>query len=488
MSADILNDDVKNEGGFYLTLEATEVSAWCRNPRKNFDPAKEAEMNESVKRLGVRSPITVRPVRDWQGDDELTTDYVVVCGERRLRAAKATGRKIGVMVDETITEKEAYEVALVENMDREELDIFEEAGAYAELMTFGYSVVELAERFGKSREWMGQQISLLGLNQSERKELMAGTIAVRTAVEILKLKDKNARKNALEEVVHPKYQTDPLSRDKAVAHVRDRFVKPAAEQEAWESQRGALEKKYPGALVLSYEESRDLGFHTSDYVESGEKPSWRFNFECICSEDPEEDERPTWGELGEKYGARLVLAAPVEPKGKARECYAWEPLETADIEQAMGSDAVFRKPSSSQEGKEAAKEREAEIEFRRAQDAKLKEEKRLIIKQLSGGSLSAVLPSYVETFVRDGDLMHIACAVCRFQNPEKEMDEEEEIEWVKGLVSKRGMEGLAWLLVSYDVVCSGVDLLKPYAEAVGNAQEFPMILAPVVAESDEKLS
>ena len=306
-------------------------------------------------------------------------------------------------------------------------------------------------------------------------------------MEILKVKDEEARRKALNEVVHPKFQVEPLSRDKAVSLVRDKFVRPEVEVRMWEERREGLERKYPDGVILSYEKSQEIGRAGCELVLMEAKPDFSFEFLCQVSPDEEEDERPTWGELAVRYGAILYVAAPVEPKGAAREVVDWRCLYEADVEQGMGDTAVFRKPSASDEGKAERLDREREAEGMKARTRLVEAERREVILQLSGGSLAAVLPVYVEAWLDDYDHEETACAVYQFLHPEAEVspDDDEVREWVRELVRKRGLEGLVWLEVAFEVYHRPVGELRRYAEAVGNAQEFPEILGGWEGGSDE---
>ena len=461
-------------------LDLAEVSTWCRNPRRNFGGEAMAELVESVKRLGVQTPVMVRPVADWEGDDAVKTEFVLVCGERRYRAAKAAGlSRIPVAIRQDLSERVAFEVALVENLDRDGLDVFEEAEAYKELISFGYSVAELAERFGKSRDWMGQQLALLKLGDAERAELLAGTIAVRTAVELLKVADEESRSRALAEVVHPKFQEGPLSRDRAVALVRDQYVRPEVEERDWEARREELEANYAPAEVLTYEESRECAAVGSRWVSVEAKPGFQFDF--LCRVDPlggEDDERPVWGKLADLYGAKKVVAAPVEAGNPVRILVAWEPLYLADIENAMGKDAVFRKPGNTPEGKAERLEEARDAEAEAVREKELEGEIREVITQLTGGALASVAYEVFDWWINEAKQVDLCRFVFEFLYPDLESGEETVREWVRQLVKKRGVEVIPWIYAAEELILgeSGKVRREVYAKALGGcAEEFPGI-------------
>jgi ParB/RepB/Spo0J family partition protein len=466
------------------SLDLAEISPWCRNPRKTFQEEALGDLTASVRRMGVQTPIKVRATSGWLGDDEVATEYVIIFGERRYRAAKLAGlTTIPVLISSVTSEAEAFEVAMLENLDRDDLDVFEAAAAYQVMMGFGYSVAELAARFKKDRRVIGRQLELLKLNAAERAELLAGTIAVQTAVEILKIADPDSRASALAEVVHPKYQTDPLSRDAAVRLVRDRFVRPEAEARAWEDRREGLARKHPGVEILTYEESREVAQMASIYAFFDAKPLRTFRFLCWVSEDPQLDERPTWGQLATRYGAGYLLAAPVEPEGEPRMVVEWKPLYEADLEHGLGEDAVFQKRPQSEEGKAARVEAERAAEGSSARGRLLEAEKRSVITQLTGGTLAVVLPFYVEEFLGSVYGLDKVSAVYEFCHFAEEADAEEAADWFRQLVRKRGVEAWAWLAVAREVIDKADDDLHTYALAVGGVEEFPVILG---SGEDEK--
>ena len=169
------------ESGFRL-LPVRQVEPNRDQPRKAFDPAALAELTESVKRHGVLSPITVRPLAGG--------GYQIVAGERRWRAARAAGlTDIPAMVVET-DEEGTLELALIENLQRENLNPMEEAEGYALLMEqFGLTQDAVAERVGKSRPAVANSLRLLALAPGARQLVARGELTGGHGKALLAVKD-----------------------------------------------------------------------------------------------------------------------------------------------------------------------------------------------------------------------------------------------------------------------------------------------------------
>jgi len=137
-------------------------------PRKMFNDSKQKELIASVKNSGIIQPIVVRKAA--QG-------YEIIAGERRWRAAQAAGLKDVPIVIREATDREAAEMSLIENIQREELNPLEEANAYVTLSdTFKLSQDEIASQVGKDRSTIANTIRLLKLPEKVQKALMDNKI------------------------------------------------------------------------------------------------------------------------------------------------------------------------------------------------------------------------------------------------------------------------------------------------------------------------
>ncbi len=142
-----------------------------RNPRQAFDEAQLNELAGSIAEKGVLQPIVARPA-------ETPGQYEIVAGERRWRAAQKAGvHEIPVVVRE-LSEAEALEVALIENIQRSDLNPLEEALGYARLMEqFAYTQKQLAETLGKSRSHIANTMRLLTLPEDVRELIRTGALS-----------------------------------------------------------------------------------------------------------------------------------------------------------------------------------------------------------------------------------------------------------------------------------------------------------------------
>ncbi len=176
-------------------VELHKIRPNPKQPRRNFDEGAIEELAISIKKFGILQPILVSKVpRDTANG--MDVEYEVIAGERRLRAAKFLNLpSIPVIIkEEAEEEKTKLEMALIENLQREDLNILEEAEAYASLTRdFGLTHQELAERLGKSREVITNAIRLIDLPDDMRNAVLIGQISRSQARSLLAFKD-DARK------------------------------------------------------------------------------------------------------------------------------------------------------------------------------------------------------------------------------------------------------------------------------------------------------
>jgi ParB family chromosome partitioning protein len=158
-----------------------------RNPRKSFDEAELEELAQSIRERGIIQPILVRTL---QG---LVDVYEIIAGERRWRAAQRAGlHEVPVILVEA-TDKDALEIAIVENVQRADLNAIEEAGGYEQLMTeFGYTQLDLSKIIGKSRSHVANTLRLMKLPESVRRSLSDGSLSAGHGRALLAFDDPEA--------------------------------------------------------------------------------------------------------------------------------------------------------------------------------------------------------------------------------------------------------------------------------------------------------
>lgn len=163
-------DPTERERQGVVELEIGQIKPNPDQPRKEFDEVRLEELALSIKEHGIVQPVIVRKVGDW---------YELVAGERRWRAAQLAGlTKVPALVRE-FTEAERMEIALIENLQREDLNPLEEAEAYRALMeAFGLTQEALAKRLGRSRSQVANTLRLLQLPDRVQEEIRAGRLSM----------------------------------------------------------------------------------------------------------------------------------------------------------------------------------------------------------------------------------------------------------------------------------------------------------------------
>jgi len=148
-------------------------------PRKDFDPVKLEELSLSIKEYGVRQPILVTP-RDGR--------YMIVAGERRYRASLLAGLvEMPAVIDE-MTDALVEELALLENIQRQDLNVIEIALAYKGLMDRGWTTEKLAQKMGFKQAWrIDEKICLLNLTEDNRRLVGDGTLSNAQAQEMARV-------------------------------------------------------------------------------------------------------------------------------------------------------------------------------------------------------------------------------------------------------------------------------------------------------------
>ena len=160
-------------------------------PRREFDEAALEELRESIARHGILQPLSVRAVGDGK--------YELIAGERRLRAARLAGRTTVPVVVRTASDAEMAEMALIENIQREDLNPIEEARAYEQLLTkFRLSQEELARRVARSRSAIANSVRLLRLAEEVQAFIANGVLSMGQTRPLLALESKTLQREAAE--------------------------------------------------------------------------------------------------------------------------------------------------------------------------------------------------------------------------------------------------------------------------------------------------
>jgi ParB family chromosome partitioning protein len=176
-----------------VNLGIEEIRRDEKQPRKHFDDARISELAESIKSKGLLLPLLVR--RDSKG-------YVLIAGERRWRAAQKAGlRELPALVRE-VSDKEAFELALIENIQRQDLNPVEEAEAFHRLTEeHGLTQEELAARVGKERSTVANALRLLRLPDAIKASLVSGKLSMGHARALLAVQDEHDLKKIADKVI-----------------------------------------------------------------------------------------------------------------------------------------------------------------------------------------------------------------------------------------------------------------------------------------------
>ena len=166
------------------SIPLKKIKANPNQPRKNFNDSKMDELISSIKEKGILQPIAVRELKNG--------DYEIIAGERRYRAAKAVGlESIPAYILSISNESEIMEYALIENIQRVDLDPIEESEAFALLKSkYNLSQKEISKRVGKSRSLIANSLRLLKLPSSIKKDIKNQKITMGHAISLLSLKSK----------------------------------------------------------------------------------------------------------------------------------------------------------------------------------------------------------------------------------------------------------------------------------------------------------
>lgn len=212
---------------FFCPIE--EIAPSVDNPRQRFDEQRLEELAASIRSQGLVQPLVVRmrTPEDKLGEGS----FVLIAGERRWRAAQRAGLKDVPVVVKDVSAAQAFELALVENLQREDLNPIEEAEAYRRLSDeFGYTQEELARRVGRERATVANALRLLKLPGRVREQVATGQLAMGHARALLGLEDARVIEDHAEQVVKKELsvrQTEDLVRRAQKSGDKDKPQKDA---------------------------------------------------------------------------------------------------------------------------------------------------------------------------------------------------------------------------------------------------------------------
>ncbi|AXS42332.1 ParB/RepB/Spo0J family partition protein [Breoghania sp. L-A4] len=227
-----------------------------RNPRKTFGHDDLSDLVDSVREKGIVQPILVRPVPGKSGHFE------IIAGERRWRAAQKAGLHELPVVIREVTDQEALELAIIENVQRADLNPIEEALGYDQLVAeFSYSQVELAKVIGKSRSHVANTLRLLKLPNSVKDYLAEGLLTAGHARALITADDPAALAEVIVEKGLSVREAEKLAQDPEA--LKKEKAKAANEKPQKPADTLALEKRLTDGLgftvAISHKEKTGAG-------------------------------------------------------------------------------------------------------------------------------------------------------------------------------------------------------------------------------------
>lgn len=181
------------DGSLVLEVSLKDIRTNSKQPRKTFDEDSLDELRDSIRQYGVLQPVLVK---------KTAKGYELIAGERRYRAAKLAGLKTIPAIERSFSQQELTEVALIENLQREDLNAIEEAQAYAHLMKeFSMTQEKLSEKIGRSRSHIANFLRLLKLPERVQESLVQEVISMGQAKPLLSLEDSDLQQKAANYII-----------------------------------------------------------------------------------------------------------------------------------------------------------------------------------------------------------------------------------------------------------------------------------------------
>ncbi len=237
-----------------LTVDLDKLKAREDQPRKNFDDDSLEELANSIKADGVIQPIVVRKVGD---------KYEIIAGERRFRASKLAGLEKVPIVVKNVSDRKARELALVENIQREDLNPIEEAISLKTLMEeYKLTQQELSDIVGKSRSYIANNLRLLNLSDYIKDYLIRGELSPSQGRTLLSLETEEERKKYLDKLLVKEVNIRDVEKKAKQSKNKneDIFIKDICERltEVLDAKVKIHEKKKGGQIEISYLNEADL--------------------------------------------------------------------------------------------------------------------------------------------------------------------------------------------------------------------------------------
>lgn len=240
-------------------LRVSEIKANRYQPRQEFDAAALDTLKDSVKRIGIIEPLLVRRLPE--------SGYELIAGERRLRAARLAGLETVPAMIREYNDVEISEIALIENIQREDLNAIEEAKAYHRLMKdFGLTQEDMAKKIGRSRSHIANFLRLLKLDVQVQEYVAHGALSMGQAKPLLALENQQLQREAAQFI-----QAEELSARQSEALVKKLLDNPAYFKEKNAKEKAA--KQEPDVFLADAADRLTHLFGTQVKIQPGKKKS-----------------------------------------------------------------------------------------------------------------------------------------------------------------------------------------------------------------------
>ena len=214
----------RSGGRRLITVPLNMIVPNSNQPRRVFDSEELRGLAESIKRNGILQPVTVRQAGEGK--------YEIIAGERRCRAAAIAGLKAVPCIVTDVDDKRSAVLSLMENLQRSDLNCFEEADGIARLInSWGITQQEVAERLGKAQSTIANKLRLLRLTPTQRRRIIDAGLTERHARALLRILDDVQRDNALEIIINKGLNVSDT--DKLI----DEILSPKPEQKSSAARR-----------------------------------------------------------------------------------------------------------------------------------------------------------------------------------------------------------------------------------------------------------
>ena len=176
-----------------LSIDIRKIRANPNQPRKDFCEESIIKLADSIQQFGIMQPLTIR---------EANGEYELISGERRLRAAKELGMEFVPCIISKVNEQKSAEMAIIENLLRQDLNVFEEAEAIEVLIdTYHLTQDQVAKKLCASQSYVANKLRLLRLTAPERAKIIENKLTERHARALLRIYDSQERQKALNTVI-----------------------------------------------------------------------------------------------------------------------------------------------------------------------------------------------------------------------------------------------------------------------------------------------